>query len=123
MKDALTGLYSSAGFEYYKNKNSSDSIDDSDADNILMIVDTEDLDSINKDHGQEAGNFAISVIGQAIRNSVPEGAIAGRINKGTFHILLNKDAASTDEVKKKILTYLDNYNRLNPKEYKIRARI
>ncbi|MBQ5485287.1 MAG: GGDEF domain-containing protein, partial [Lachnospiraceae bacterium] len=110
-------------FEYYKNKNSSDSIDDSDADNILMIVDTEDLDSINKDHGQEAGNFAISVIGQAIRNSIPEGAIAGRINKGTFNILLNKDAASTDEVKKKILTYLDNYNRLNPKEYKISARI
>ncbi|MBQ3977647.1 MAG: GGDEF domain-containing protein [Bacteroidales bacterium] len=123
MKDELTGLYSSAGFEYYKNKNSSDSIDDSDADNILMIVDTEDLDSINKDHGQEAGNFAISVIGQAIRNSIPEGAIAGRINKGTFNILLNKDAASTDEVKKKILTYLDNYNRLNPKEYKISARI
>lgn len=121
MKDELTGLYSSAGFDYYKNKNTTDDIEGYHRD--LLVVETDSYDMIKENYGKEAADFAISVIGQAIKNSIPEGSIAGRINGGTFHILLNTDLDVADAVTKKILSYLDNYNRLNPKEYKIAASV
>lgn len=118
MKDELTGLYSSAGFEYYKNK----ALSDTNAPTIIT-VDACDLNKITKSYGKDSSNFVIQVIGQAIKNSLPESSFAGRISEGTFNILIKETEPSADAIEKKILSYLDNYNRLNPREYAITANI
>jgi len=141
MKDDLTGLYSKAGFDYYKNKYlykfkaaGSSSTDDPASDLSIydMTVDVDNLKEINEKYGRESGDLAISVIGQAIKKSLPEKnvddpsdeqAIAGRINGGTFEIIIHGTEAQIATTKKKILSYLDNYNRLNPKPYTISATI
>ncbi len=121
MRDSITGLYNKAGFDYYKEKLTPVN-PDSDYLSVVFL-DMNGLKQINDKYGHDAGDFALQVLGQAISSAVEEGSVAARIGGDEFNIITLGDMDAGETIRKKILSYLDNYRRLNSKEYSISASI
>ncbi len=121
MRDSLTGLYNKAGFDYYKEKlvpgaEGSDYIS-------VIFLDMDGLKQINDRYGHDAGDFAIQVLGQAVSSAIGETAIAGRIGGDEFNIITLGGSEAGETIRKKVVSYLENYRKLNSKEYSISASI
>ncbi len=121
MKDSLTGLYNKAGFEYYREKYLAACEPESCL--SVLFIDMNGLKKINDEFGHDAGDFSIKVLGQAIGQAMGEDALAGRIGGDEFNVLLRGDQKDGEAMKKKVLSYLTNYGKLNPGKFAITASI
>ena len=120
-KDGLTGLFNKAGFDHYKERFEAGISPDSTV--SVIYADMNGLNAINDTYGHDAGDFAIRILGQAISRAVNDDEIAGRTGGDEFVILINGDVERAEEIEKRILSYLDNYRKLNPGKYEITASI
>lgn len=119
MRDELTGLYNRQGFhqltESYLEQAKKDN-----ASLLVMICDLDGLKTINDTFGHLEGDFAIQVLGHALRHSCTEETLLARVGGDEFFALA---AGITEEAAKEttgaIHKYLENYNKLHTKKYNI----
>ena len=120
-KDDLTGLYNRQGFKLISEQflTEAERLKKS---LFVAVFDLDGLKNINDTYGHLEGNFAIQVLGHALDNSVQEGDICARLGGDEFYVL---GAGYTDDTAglfmNHVQKYLENYNRLNTKSYKISA--
>ena len=119
MKDSLTGLYNKHGYNHYErlllNRAVSEGLP-----LTAFLIDMDGLKDINDTYGHSEGDFAIRVLGQAIKSTSNEGDLCARFLGDEFYLLTigltDKEAQLRIEA---IESYLNNYNRLSIKEYHI----
>lgn len=120
-RDELTGLLNRQGF-----KRASDALFEQIVDEgrsaCLMMFDLDCLKQINDTFGHPEGDFAIRVLAHALENSVNESCICTRQGGDEFQILApDYDEHMASQLLDKIQNYLENYNRLHTKDYRIQA--
>ncbi len=120
-KDSLTGLLNKSGFDHYKDRFEAGLGPESEI--SVLYADMNGLKAINDTYGHDAGDFAIRILGQAISRAVGDEDTVGRIGGDEFVILIHGGAVRCEEIEKKIVSYLDNYRKLNPGKYEITASI
>ena len=118
LKDSLTGLYNRHGFEHYRQE----LLEGGSTFSYLhaLVLDLDELKTINDRFGHSAGDFALQTIGQAIRNAAEENDICCRFGGDEFYCLLSKDSA--DAPKRffvRVDQYLEHFNKLSDKPYNI----
>lgn len=123
MHDEMTGLYNRHGYKLMaeelieKMQNTGTRISS-------FVLDLDGLKYINDTYGHNEGDFAICVLGHALKNAIKEGDICARLGGDEFYLLT---AGYSEEEATvliyKINQYLDNYNKLHTKEYHVSASI
>lgn len=119
LKDALTGLSNRHGF----NK-AVDSLKRAGRYTSIIMIDLDDLKTINDTYGHEEGDYALKAIGQALLRVTTENEISARFGGDEFYCLITHD--ETDYPEKfvsQVEKYLANLNNLSGKPYKITASI
>ncbi len=123
MHDEMTGLYNRHGYKLMSEQ-LIEKLQDTGASVSSFVLNLDGLKYINDTYGHSEGDFAICVLGQALKNAVKEGDICARPGGDEFYLLT---AGYTEEeitlLIYKINRYLDNYNKLHTKEYHISASI
>ena len=120
-KDDLTGLYNRQGFKLISESFLSHA-ETGHHSLFAAVFDLDGLKSINDTYGHLEGNFAIQVLGHALDSSVKETDICARLGGDEFYILGTDYTEETAAaLLNRIEKYLDNYNRLHTKEYRISA--
>ena len=118
LKDSLTGLYNRHGFEHYRQE-----LLEGDASFSCLhalVLDLDELKTINDHWGHNAGDFALKTIGQALRNASEESDICCRFGGDEFYCLLPRDSADTPRTfLLRVEQYLDHFNQLSDKPYNI----
>jgi len=119
MRDDLTGLYNRQGF-HQLTESYLEQAKRNNASLLAMVFDLDGLKTINDTFGHLEGDFAIRVLGHALRHSCTEETLLARISGDEFFALA---ADITEETAKEITgaihKYLDNYNKLHTKKYNI----
>ncbi|MBO7601366.1 MAG: substrate-binding domain-containing protein [Lachnospiraceae bacterium] len=117
MRDSLTGLYNKNGFDWYKK----DYIKKMPARVRVsaLFFDLNGLKAINDTYGHSEGDFAISVLGQAISHTLSGHELSARTGGDEFNVILEGDSDVAELFLKNVGKYLENYNRLSDKEYKV----
>ena len=86
------------------------------------MFDLDGLKTINNTFGHEEGNFAISVLAHALENSTDETAICSRQGGDEFWVLaFDYTPEKASSLMNHVTKYLNNYNKLHPKEYQIQT--
>ena len=118
-KDELTGLYNSYSFNQLSNqlinkaKKNNDYL-------ILTIFDLDNTRSIMENFGYKKLNFAIQIVGHALKSSLDNSSICSHMFNGRFYVLSkNPTNEAPTKLIESVKRYLDNYNRLQTKEYPI----
>lgn len=118
LKDSLTGLCNRHGFGHRQQE-------------LLksgtffpylhaLVLDLDELKTINDRFGHQAGDFALQTIGQAIRSTAEENDICCRFGGDEFYCLLPRDSAKAPEnFFVRVEQYLEHFNKLNDKPYNI----
>ena len=120
-KDDLTGLYNRQGFNLVC-KNYLAQAEENMKSLFVAIFDLDGLKIINDRFGHLEGNFAIQVLGHALENSVGENDICARLGGDEFYVLgTDYTEEEATLLLNRVSKYLDNYNKLNSKEYNICA--
>ncbi|MCM1122892.1 MAG: GGDEF domain-containing protein [Clostridium sp.] len=119
MRDSLTGLYNKHGYNHMEEQILNRAV----SDNLPLtafLIDIDELKTINDTYGHSEGDFAIRVLGQALESTAEEDDLCARFSGDEFYMLTvglsEKEAKLRIEA---IESYLDNYNRLSGKEYRI----
>ena len=85
-----------------------------------LVLDLDELKTINDHWGHNAGDFALKTIGQALRNASEESDICCRFGGDEFYCLLPRDSADTPRTfLLRVEQYLDHFNQLSDKPYNI----
>lgn len=118
MRDVLTGLYNHHGFDRLKEELLSNATEEETI--IAMLFDLDCLKLINDNFGHQEGDFALRGLGQALRQAANENDICARFSGDEFYCFLKgSDEQVAKNFEKKVSTYLENYNRLSSKPYRI----
>lgn len=118
MRDLLTGLYNRNGFKHYfpellKRQGNTDTL-------TAFFFDMDSLKQINDQFGHEEGNFALTVLGQAIKKNAGAGTICSRFGDDEFYVLSNAFTEETaPDYIRQVKRYLTNYNSLSSKPYQL----
>lgn len=123
MHDEMTGLYNRHGYKMMSEE-LLEKVQNTGAQISSLVLDLDGLKYINDTFGHSEGDFAICVLGHALKNAIKEGDICARISSDEFYLLTA--GYSEEEIPLliyKINRYLDNYNKLHTKEYHIAASI
>lgn len=121
MKDTLTGLYNSHGYNHLAPKLLSLAAK-SKSSLVCFVFDLDCLKTINDHFGHQEGDFALQVIGHALENTIQKEDICVRFSGDEFYLLsrnYTKDKA--EMLLLHIEKYLTNYNKLSSKKYNISA--
>lgn len=94
MRDALTGLYNRFALKYFQEKYFNSEY------YIVVMIDMDGLKVINDKFGHLAGNHAICIVADAIRESVYKEDLVIRYGGDEFFVLSNLGDASYWELKK-----------------------
>lgn len=117
LKDSLTGLYNSHGFQ----ECSEALLKSANGKSITCFcLVAQKSREINSNYGRGERNFALQVISHTIENHLPQGAVCSRQNGDEFYVLapgLSKE--ESEQFLNNIHKYLDSYNRLHTKPYSI----
>ncbi len=119
MRDDLTGLYNRQGFHQLSESVLEQAKRD---DTILlaMVFDLDGLKTINDNFGHLEGDFAIQVLGHALRHSCTDETLLARGGGDEFFVLAADVTEETArEMTVTIHKYLENYNKLHTKKYNI----
>ncbi len=111
-KDSLTGLCSRDGFDHFYEERF----------RSLILIDFADYQKICSKYGVQEGDFALSVIGQAILSQQSKSLLCAHIRGGLFQIAAEEEGAFCEDLTAKIRKYLTHYSQLNPRPYEIKAR-
>lgn len=118
LKDSLTGLCNRHGFDHYQQE-------------LLksgtffpylhaLVLDLDELKTINDRFGHRAGDFALQTIGQAIRSAAEENDICCRFGGDEFYCLLPRDSVEAPRhFFARVEQYLEHFNKLSDKPYNI----
>lgn len=123
MHDEMTGLYNRHGYKLMSEE-LLEKMQNTDAQISSFVLDLDGLKYINDTYGHNEGDFAICVLGHALKNAMNEGDICARLGGDEFYLLsAGYSEEETAVLIYKINQYLDNYNKLHTKEYHISASI
>lgn len=86
-----------------------------------MVFDLDGLKTINDTFGHLEGNFAIQVLGHALKHAGKDGLILSRMGGEFYALSSGFTETDTKEITLNINKYLENYNRLHTKKYYIRV--
>lgn len=118
LKDSLTGLCNRHGFEHYRQELSEKDISFSYL--HALVLDLDELKTINDRFGHKDGDFALKTIGQAIRNAASESDICCCFGGDEFYCLLPGDSPESPRTfLARVTQYLDHFNQLSDKPYNI----
>ncbi|MEO6877131.1 MAG: GGDEF domain-containing protein, partial [Gemmatimonadaceae bacterium] len=81
--DSLTDVYNRRGFELTVRSRLS-AADRSNRSSMLLFIDVDGLKAINDTHGHEAGDAAIRTVATALRRSLRDSDIVGRVGGDEF---------------------------------------
>ncbi len=109
--DSLTGLYNREGFAHFY---------DASYDQLLLL-DFYDYGKICASYGMQEGDFALTVISQAIFSQMSDLLLPSYIKDGYFQVAVKGDT-DVEELISRIQKYLTHYSQLNPRPYEIKAR-
>lgn len=119
MKDALTGLYNKHGYSHYEEQLLIKAI----AEKLPLtafMIDMDGLKTINDTYGHSEGDFAIQVLGHALESVSGEDDLCARFSGDEFYLLsVGREKEDAETLIDEIKSYLENYNRLSNKEYRI----
>lgn len=119
LKDALTNLLNRHGFN-----RAVSNIKFSYPYTSIVMVDLDGLKGINDTHGHDEGDFALQTIGQALMRVSNDQDIVARFGGDEFYCLLvHDDSEYPENYISRIQKYLENFNNLSSKPYKISASI
>lgn len=119
MKDTLTGLYNAHGYRHHEPELLKHAIKNRERISCF-VFDLDDLKKINDQFGHDEGDFALSVIGHALENSAKPEDILSRFSGDEFYLLArNCGESEAEKLISDIYKYLENYNRLSSKSYRI----
>lgn len=119
MKDEMTGLYNRHGYNLLSEE-LLENIKNTDTILTAFVFDLDGLKSINDTYGHSEGDFAICVLGGALKNALKEGDICTRIGGDEFYLLsANYTKDTAHDLIYRINHYLSNYNRLHTKQYSL----
>lgn len=119
MKDSLTGLYNRHGYNHFAQQLLTRSISEK-LPLTAFVIDMNGLKSINDTYGHHEGDFAIQVLGHALESTSSDEDLCARFSGDVFYMLVA--GLSDEEAKTRsaaIKSYLDNYNSLSSKQYRI----
>lgn len=123
MHEEMTGLYNRHGYKLMSEE-LIEKMQDTGTRISSFVLDLDGLKYINDTYGHSEGDFAICILGHALKNAAKDGDICARIGGDEFYLLT---AGYSDEeitlLIYKINQYLDNYNKLHTKEYHVSASI
>lgn len=120
--DELTGLYNRSVFFQMAPQFIADTLTLSGSITAFAFH-LKDLTLINHTHSLQEGDFALQVLGQALKQALEEPNLCGRVGSAEFYVLTNMETDS--EAKNFILkveNYLNNYNHLHNKSYTLSVR-
>lgn len=119
LRDGLTGLLNKHGFEQAEEALLL-SAKELNVPLCCFFLDLDGLKTINDTFGHGEGNFALQVIGQAIKSWQKPEDLAARFSGDEFYIL-GLDYSEQDAVDflKDVQRYLANYNKLSDKPYRV----
>ncbi len=120
-KDELTGLLNRQGFKLLSAPAFEQAIMDSQPVAAFMF-DLDCLKQINDTFGHAEGNFAIQVLAHALENFAEPEYICSRQGGDEFQVLApGCTEAKAASLLDNVLKYLENYNKLHTKKYRIQA--
>lgn len=119
--DALTGLYNRLGFIQECEK-WLDSIKEKDATVTVVMADLDGLKRINDEYGHIAGDEAIRIVANALKNSCSEKALCVRFG-GDEMLAIMEGMYDEAIIREKIGNYLEEYNDSAHKPYKVAASL
>lgn len=120
-KDALTGLYNKHGYLHHEAILLSEAAEKKSI-VTCFLFDLNRLKYINDHYGHNEGDFAIQVIGHALSSVTRSTDICARFSSDEFYLLtMDYTKEDADELLTRVYKYLDNYNKISHKEYKISA--
>lgn len=119
--DSLTGLYNRAGFSRHFQE-MQERLRASKGPVTVILSDLDRLKKINDIYGHSAGDNAIQQSARALKLSCPEDALCVRFGGDELLAVIEGDA-DTDEIKKKIDTYLSEYNSSSNRPYEVSSSI
>ncbi|NLJ90508.1 MAG: GGDEF domain-containing protein [Clostridiales bacterium] len=117
--DELTNLYNSNTFNQLANELILKAQETKKSISFIIIT-LNNTKTIMESFGFKELNFAIQVIGHAIKSSMDEGHLCAHIIEGRFYIIseVNSNESPINFIKK-VQAYLENYNKLQTKDYTI----
>lgn len=118
-KDELTGLNNSSAFHYIAKKmvTKAQKVNES---VTIIVLSLDRIRTISENFGYEELNFAIQVVGHALKSALNETYLCAHIVGGTFYVLSKgHDNETTLSFIGKVQKYLKNYNKLQTKKYPI----
>ncbi|MBD5449388.1 MAG: GGDEF domain-containing protein [Lachnospiraceae bacterium] len=119
MKDLLTGLYNSHGYNHFVEQLINRAI----SENLPLtafMIDMDGLKKINDTYGHNEGDFAIQVLGHALESTSNNGDLCARFSGDEFYMLtVGLSDTEAGNRMESIEAYLDNYNKLSKKEYRV----
>lgn len=119
MKDSLTGLYNKHGYAHYEEQLLSRAITEK-LPLTAFMIDMDGLKAINDTYGHNEGDFAIQVLGHALESATGEGDLCARFSGDEFYLLtVGKKEDEAEALVDNIKAYLENYNKLSSKEYRV----
>ena len=120
-KDALTGLYNKHGYLHRETLLLQEAAENQST-VTCFLFDLNRLKYINDQYGHNEGDFAIQVIGHALSSVTRSTDICARFSSDEFYLLtMDYTKEDADELLTRVYKYLDNYNKISHKEYKISA--
>lgn len=119
--DALTGLYNRLGFLQECEKQILD-IRENNITVTVIMADLDGLKGINDEYGHIAGDNAICVVAQALKNSCPKDAICVRFG-GDEMLAVMKGTYAETVMKDKIRSFLDEYNHTSDVPYTVASSL
>lgn len=119
LKDPLTGLKNRHGFN-----RAVSSMDFDKSYTSVVMLDLDRLKYINDTFGHDEGDFALKTIGQALLSVASSDDICARFGGDEFYCILSHNSeGDIESFVSRITKYLDNYNNLSNKPFKISASI
>lgn len=119
LRDALTGLFNKHGFEPAEEALVLNA-KDLEVPLCCFFLDMDGLKTINDSFGHSEGDFALRVIGQAVKNACKPEDLAARFSGDEFYILgIDYSEEEAADLLRDIQSYLSNYNRLSDKPYRV----
>ena len=119
--DSLTGLYNRAGFSRHF-QDMQKRLKATKGPVTVILSDLDRLKKINDIYGHSAGDSAIQQSARALKLSCPEDALCVRFGGDEFLAVIEGDI-DTDEIKKKIDSYLCEYNANSNRPYEVSSSI
>ena len=118
--DRLTGMLNRRGFEKESDRVYRELSNDPESVMTVVMIDMDKLKHINDRYGHKEGDFAISMLGNAILSSCGKGDISGRTGGDEFYIIMpGKDVKYAEKAVRHVRRKLEEAVRSSGKEYKI----